>query len=64
MSESRQPFDEVGFIMEVESEGFDAQNDKHIAGVQEMIRTKLIWQLQGSWQRLATALINAGLVKP
>ena len=53
---------ELDFIMMVETEGFDETNPDHINGLQRMIDSELVWKLQGSWQRFASSLINAGVV--
>lgn len=52
----------LDFIMHVESEGFDPQDEKQVAALQGMIDSGLIWNLQGSWQKFGTSMINAGIV--
>jgi hypothetical protein len=52
-------FDEVGFIIQAETDGFEDEQEL-IDGVQALIDTGTINGLQGSWQRLAANLIRAG----
>jgi hypothetical protein len=52
-------FDSVGFIMDFESG--QCTNEEIIEGFQHLIDTGLVWQLQGSYGRMAEALITKGL---
>lgn len=51
-------FDVVDFIMAYE--GGDIDEDQIIEGFQHLISTGMIRNLQGSYQRTAQALIDAG----
>jgi hypothetical protein len=51
-------FDTVGFIIRLESGEVEA--DELADGVQHLIDNGLVWQLQGSYGRLAVSLIQAG----
>jgi len=53
--------DSLDFIMQVEQEGFDGDNSDHVSGLQDIIDTGMVWNLQGSWGRLAHAAIKAGV---
>lgn len=55
-------FDEVAFIMDYE----DGDLDEAIVvnGIQQLINSGTIWHLQGSYQRLATMLLNAQICHP
>lgn len=55
-------FDMVGFIMAYEAG--DTDEDETIAGFQNLIDYGIVWQLQGSYGRMAAALIEAGLCTP
>ena len=57
-----EPFDVLGFLMSFESGECD--DFQMIEGFQHMIDTGSVWQLQGSYGRLATALIERGLCTP
>lgn len=48
----------LDFIMDVEENGFDLDNEDHVAGIEEMIQSGLCWQLQGFWGRLANAYLQ------
>ena len=51
-------FDVVGFVLDYE---VGALNDEDtIAGFQHLINTGMVWNLQGSYGRLAKQLIEAG----
>lgn len=52
-------FDAVGFIMDYESG--QASEEEVIAGFQAMIDNGTVWHLQGTYGRMATALIEAGI---
>ena len=56
------PFDVVGFIIEAESG--ELEREDFAAGVQHLIDSGIIFQLQGSWQRTAQAMIDAGECTP
>lgn len=60
MSQYNSKFDEVGFIMAYENG--ELSEDEIVAGFQHMVDNGHVWQLQGSYGRMATALIEAGLV--
>lgn len=51
--------DQVSFI--VAFEDGSATQEELIAGFQDLIDTGLAWKLQGSYGRMATALIKWGL---
>ena len=51
-------FDVVGFVLDYE---VGALNDEDtIAGFQHLINTGMVWNLQGSYGRMAKQLIEAG----
>lgn len=52
------PFDTTGFIIEFEDG--NCTEEEVIEGFQHLIDTGLCWQLQGSYGRTASALIQAG----
>lgn len=58
----QKPFDTVQFIMDFE--GGELDTDEVIEGFQHLIDTGLVWQLQGSYGRAATALIQQGYCTP
>lgn len=51
-------FDTVGFIIDFENGDID--EDAIVEGFQHLIDTGIVWGLQGSYGRLATALIENG----
>lgn len=51
-------FDRVGFIMAYECG--ELEEDAVIEGFQHLINEGTVWSLQGSYGRMATALIEAG----
>jgi hypothetical protein len=53
-----EPFDAVAFIMD--AEGGDMDWEEYLAGMAQMIARGIVWHLQGSWQRAARSLIEAG----
>ena len=53
-------FDQVGFIMALE-QGEITDVDVLAECMQVMIDTGIVWQLQGSYGRMAKDLIDAGL---
>jgi len=55
---SEEKFDTVGFIMDFESGELD--QDEIIDGFQNLINSGTVWSLQGSYGRMANALIEAG----
>ena len=63
---SKEDFNLIDFIMEVEGGEDEMPQEKLVAGVQNMINSGVVvWELQGFWGRLATRLIEAGLcVRP
>ncbi len=58
MNAKVEKFDSLTFIMDYEFGEID--DERMIAGFQNMIDTGLVWQLQGSYGRTAAALIEAG----
>lgn len=58
--EAAEDFDAVGFIMAYE--GGELGEDEVTEGFQHMLDTGVVWQLQGSYQRAATAMLDAGLI--
>ncbi len=52
------PFDVTAFIMDYECG--EADEDRIVEGFQYMIDTGLAWRLQGSYGRMAAALIESG----
>jgi hypothetical protein len=52
-------FDEVSFIMEFE--GGDLTFEEVIIGFQHLIDSGTVWQLQGSYGRIAASLLDQGL---
>lgn len=52
-------FDSFGFIMAVE--GGEVTAEEYREGMQHLIDSGLVWQLQGSWGRAAMAAINQGI---
>ena len=55
--------DQLDFIMAVEQDGFDPDNEDHVEQLQQMHDSRLAYQLQGFWGRLATRAIEAGIIK-
>ena len=51
-------FDTVGFIIDYEAGDLDEEDI--IIGFQHLINTGMAWNLQGSYGRMAKALIEAG----
>lgn len=51
-------FDVVGFIMAFECEDMD--EDDIVDGFQHLIDSGIVWSLQGSYGRMAQALIDNG----
>ena len=62
IAEGQQPdrFDVVGFIMSYEAGEID-DLDEVAAGFQRLIDCRIIWSLQGHYQRLAEQLIRNGV---
>jgi hypothetical protein len=56
--------DELDFIIKVEQDGFDHENDQEVEALQKMIDSGLAFRLQGFWGRFATQMINMGIVNP
>lgn len=52
---------QLEFIMAVE-QGDDITPEQHVEGMAELIRTNMIRHLQGSWQRAAQSLVDAGII--
>jgi len=42
----------------------DASEEEYIAAMQHLIDTAVIWNLQGSYGRLAVEMIEAGVCQP
>jgi hypothetical protein len=59
MKHNNKPFDQVDFCIRWESG--DMGKEEMVAGFQHMIDDGIVWQLQGTYGRTATALIDAGL---
>jgi len=59
---AEKPFNSLTFIMAYE--GGELEEEEIIAGFQELINSGLVWQLQGSYGRMAERLIAAGLCTP
>jgi hypothetical protein len=55
-------FDTLSFIMDFESGALS--EEQIIEGFQHLIDAGIVWQLQGSYGRMATQLINAGRCYP
>lgn len=55
-------FDMVGFMMNYE-EGI-LEEEEIVEGFQKLIDSGVAWQLQGSYGRMAKALIYAGYCRP
>lgn len=53
-------FNSLDFIMRAESGEIETE-EEYAEGMQAMIDTGLVWQLQGSWQRAAVNAIESGL---
>lgn len=56
---NQEQFDQVEFIMEYENGELD--EDGVVEGFQNLIDSGIVWSLQGSYGRTASALIEAGL---
>ncbi len=52
--------DHVGFIMDYESGSLS--DEEVIEGFQSLLDSGLVWQLQGSYGRMAAQLLDAGLI--
>lgn len=57
--ETEAAFDVVDFIMRVEG-GETMTYGEYVDGMQRMIDSGMVWQLQGSWGRAAMELIREG----
>lgn len=58
MATTTERFDRVGFIMAYECG--ELEEDAVIEGFQHLINDGTVWSLQGSYGRMAAALIEAG----
>jgi hypothetical protein len=56
--ETTEKFNVVGFVMAYENGELD--EDKIIEGFQHLIDKGIVWELQGSYGRMAKSLIDAG----
>lgn len=56
--------DQLDFIMKVETEGFNHEDEKEVEALQKMIDSGLAFQLQGAWGRFARRMIHLGIVNP
>jgi hypothetical protein len=61
VEDPRRPYDHVGAIMAFESGDLD--EDATIELFQHLVDTGMAWSLQGSYGRMAKALIDAGMVR-
>jgi hypothetical protein len=59
VTKTEEKFDTVGFIMDYD--GGELDGDAIVAGFQHLIDDGTVWSLQGSYGRMATALIQQGL---
>lgn len=59
MTDTNTTFDTVGFIMAFEAGDIEDEQEV-IEGFQELIDSGVVWQLQGSYGRMAARLIEAG----
>ena len=57
-------FNELDFIMAMEGCGGKLSHDEIIEGYQHLIDSGTIFGLQGSWQRAAQAMVDAGYCTP
>lgn len=57
---ARPAFDVVGFVIAAESG--DLSPMEYLEGLGHLVRSGMIWNLQGSWQRAAISAIDGGLV--
>jgi hypothetical protein len=55
-------FDVVGFLMDYESGSLC--DEQIVEGFQHLINDGLVWKLQGTYGRMAKALIEAGYCHP
>lgn len=58
--EAAEDFDSVSFIMDYEDGALGEA--EIVEGFQHMLDTGLVWQLHGSYQRAAVAMLDAGLI--
>lgn len=58
------PFNAMEFIMAMEGCGGELSADDIVYGYQQLIDSCIIFSLQGSWQRAAQAMIDAGECTP
>jgi hypothetical protein len=55
-------FDELSFIMDYEAGVLD--DDEVAEGFQHLVDNGHAWTLQGSYGRMAAALLDAGVIRP
>lgn len=54
--------DTLEFIMTVESDLDSLTVEEYVDGMAEMVKSNVVFNLQGSWQRAAIHLIEAGII--
>ena len=54
--------DPLRFIIAAEEAPELMTVDEYVAGMAGLIRTGIVWQLQGSWQRAAQSMIDTGVL--
>ena len=62
MADKTEPYDVVGAIMEFEDGTLDTQGTLELFS--HLIKTGQAWQLQGSYGRAASSLIEGGYLTP
>lgn len=53
---------DLEFIMTVESDLDSLTIEEYVDGMAGLVRSHIAFNLQGSWQRAAVALIEAGII--
>jgi hypothetical protein len=54
--------DLLNFIMQVEQDPSELTIEEYVDGIAYMVKHNIVQQLQGSWQRAAWPLIEAGII--
>lgn len=54
--------DHLSFIMAVETDLDSLSPQEYIEGCAALLKSRLVFQLQGSWQRAVMALHDAGII--